>query len=730
MAITNAEFLDWVERDNRREWLLEADYVWPTWRVGTRHDTAGATGGQGQIKATPQRPVDTPSLTAATNYYLPTTPQTLPTATAIMKAGGVTLYVLSDRGLRVTGIDASLTSVTQDFTGPLVSLDTLHAIRLEVDRSADLVRVYVDGTQVGSSVDISTLGAFSTNSADGQDLYSVFPSFFVHIEGVQGWDRLLATAELAALNTPTPPARINGWAEVIVPTAESYINASSQNEVEAQYIDLLQNNAVSYLVSELSQNAIFVASPASTAGPYTARYSLGGYITTGADTPADTPYDARLITQPVVTHINQDLIYGITTERMTGIELHNSDGRLDFWRWVTTIDQSATLRLGDPGWPLSDYRDMPGKVLGVGYRRDAITLELGGLTSLLEHRANPSDTVPICIGNVEGARPGPDFTWRGTENAGITLATLTVVRDRGASVGFTDDGDGSFTLSAAQVGEITYETEGWKGANVADSDQTYGIDGVLEQFLLHHTELTAAEINLPTGATLAYPDYEIEDITPVSGFVGGVFVEAGSNKTAFQVCAELARSALRTLTGISGQLALSAPTFGVGNTELHASRAEQLQSVAIRRADNGVLYIDYAKNPQPLTDVAADTAGSSIWRRDHLYRSTYGSDAEVTGEYPFAPYREIFSAPWLRSFSAVDGLVTNLEIRYQRELAPAFAQEVGLWRVEFDYIPWRASPGGSYRIFAPEFPTEGAICHVTGRGMGNDNYLLVLTNGH
>jgi len=729
MAVTAEQIEAMLRLGARRQWLLEVDYVWPTWRAGLTNVSAGATNTAGVIEAEPIRAItDTAvSSTVATNYLLPTTAQTLVTA-SIIHSAGARLLVTPDRGLRVFAVGADAT-VDTTFTGPLVSLDTLHAVRMEVDRSSDVIRVYVDNSQVGTDVDISTIGDFKSGFFDITN-YGAWVSLFSFVEGVQGFDRILDAGEIARLNTPTPPARINGWAEIMVPTAEQYINATSHQEVEAQFVDLLQNQAVSFLVATLSNVNTFEAQPSSTAGPYTAYYALDGWASGPADSPANQPYDGRMLAPPLVSQINEDHYFGITRERISGVELRNEDGELDFWRWVTVIDQGCTLLVGAPGWALADYLTITGKVLGVATSADAVQLEMGGLTSLLEHRANPSETVPICIGNVEGAKPGPDFTWRGEANSGVTLCTLDTVRDRGASVGFTDDADGSFTLSAAQVGEITYDTVGWKGDNVVDSDQTYGLDGVLKQFLLHHTELAEAELDLPSNATLAYPNYLIESFSDQRAYVGGVYVEPGSDKTAFEVAGEIGRSALSLVSGISGQITMTQPSTALPTTEIHAISAEKITSLAIRRGRDGLLEANYARNPTPLSDVASDTAGSSIWRREYLFLSSYGADAVITGEYPFAPYRETFTAPWLRSFDPVDGSPTDLEIKFQRKLGAAFAEETGLWRIDLAFLPWNIDIGTRYRVFAPEFSADGAVCLVTGRVMGDDNYLLALTNGH
>jgi hypothetical protein len=185
------------------------------------------------------------------------------------------------------------------------------------------------------------------------------------------------------------------------------------------------------------------------------------YISGQAQTPAAQPYDDLLIEVPEIrSRIDGELAIG-------RFELHN-DGSLDAWLERAWEGWPMRAYIGDPAWARSDFRlVLSGTCGGIEAPRPerlALTwrdrrreLEVPAQTT----RTAAGDLVPLALGQVFNAEPvltdSANLDYRFHEDG---AASVDAVRDNGVGVAYTDNGDGSQTLSNNPAGRITLDATG------------------------------------------------------------------------------------------------------------------------------------------------------------------------------------------------------------------------------------------------------------------------------
>lgn len=193
----------------------------------------------------------------------------------------------------------------------------------------------------------------------------------------------------------------------------------------------------------------------------TAYLSSHAFVSGPSDTPANTAYLDVLVGIPEVrSRIDRD-------QQLGKLEVAN-DGSLDDWLDRSWEGWPLRVYIGDPAWNRDDYRlildgtnaglSVPSvDRLSMTWRDRRRELEIPAQTT----RTSSGDLVPLALGEVYNAEPvlidGASLIYRFHEDGN---ASVTAARDNGVSVSYTDNGDGTVTLSASPAGRVTLDLSG------------------------------------------------------------------------------------------------------------------------------------------------------------------------------------------------------------------------------------------------------------------------------
>lgn len=152
------------------------------------------------------------------------------------------------------------------------------------------------------------------------------------------------------------------------------------------------------------------------------------------------------------------------------LELDNADGNLDFLLSLACDGSQIRFYFGSVNWSVADFKHIftaiVSKVTAPAFDRISVVLKDTGL--LLDKSIGGTSTVGGTGSNADRARP-VNFGYIHNLSALVADNALLVyvhsdsgtgtvaqeVRDRGVSVAFTDNADGTFTLTASPDGTIT-----------------------------------------------------------------------------------------------------------------------------------------------------------------------------------------------------------------------------------------------------------------------------------
>lgn len=267
-----------------------------------------------------------------------------------------------------------------------------------------------------------------------------------------------------------------------------------------------------WLAADARQREILVEVGCNHGGSEITRYlSLFGYGTGAADTPANTPYDARLKGQINLTRrVSISAAESSVQINLSSIDVDNIDGALDGWLEDVWEKRSVKVWIGDVAWARADFRQIfAGRVAAIKPNgRDGLSLLifdemqrlnfpvsetlLGGAT------VNKDAFIPQAFGEVFNLQPlladpaTHEYQWHtGAGNLVIE------VRDNGAPVAYTDlSSTGKFRLSASPVGQITCDVQ---GAVTTGHGFTRHVAHIVEEIVTQYgdatTRLTGGEID-------------------------------------------------------------------------------------------------------------------------------------------------------------------------------------------------------------------------------------------
>lgn len=186
------------------------------------------------------------------------------------------------------------------------------------------------------------------------------------------------------------------------------------------------------------------------------------YISGPSDTPANQPYLDLIRSIPEI----RSRIDG--RNEVGRITLVN-DGELDGWLTDAWAGWPLRVYLGDPAWSRDDYRlildgvcdglEVAGQSeLGLRWRDRGRLLE----NPLQQSLDADDEPLPIALGSVFNCEPtvedAANLIYRVHQDGNLT--SVDAVRDSGVSVSYTDNGDGTFTLSNNPAGRISADVTG------------------------------------------------------------------------------------------------------------------------------------------------------------------------------------------------------------------------------------------------------------------------------
>lgn len=189
-------------------------------------------------------------------------------------------------------------------------------------------------------------------------------------------------------------------------------------------------------------------------------FSNYAFISGPTDTPANTPYEDRLIVKPIIST-------GFGGISLGSMELVNF-GDLDSWLEESFYGFQLVVYLGEIGWSRDDFRAV---IIGVNDgisapRWDRIRFQFRDKgqrfdVPVQKDRTATGDLIPLSLGTIFNATPIlQDFATLLYRVHPDGAAKITAVRDNGVGVSFVDNADGTFSLVAASTGQITCDITG------------------------------------------------------------------------------------------------------------------------------------------------------------------------------------------------------------------------------------------------------------------------------
>lgn len=374
--------------------------------------------------------------------------------------------------------------------------------------------------------------------------------------------------------------------------------------------------------------------------------SSRNYVTGSADTPANTAYQP-CISGGVSTSESLNLD-GAPSMSWGDIEIGNADGSRDGWLDYVWSNRAVNVYLGDPTWPRADFRLVfSGVVDDIAVRaRDTLALRLRDKlerlnvpvseTTLGGSTENRDRLIPITLGEVHNIEPlliNPTTLVYQFHDGATTAERLIEVRDNGAPITTytTSLAAGTFTLTAAPVGQITCDVQGLKIGGTYRNDV-----GRLVQHLVQNYG--------PAATRFASGDL---DATQLSAFVTacpqavGRHLSDRENVLAVgqQLAASVGAQIVCTSTGLLRLIRLALPATGTPTAVTASDMEPGSLSISQRPPVKASAKLGYARNATPqsnglATGLPASSASAlgqewlTITSTDSTTATTYKLDTQ------------------------------------------------------------------------------------------------------
>ena len=323
------------------------------------------------------------------------------------------------------------------------------------------------------------------------------------------------------------------------------------------------------------------------------------------------------------------------------IELHNESGERDAWLDYVWSNRAASVYVGDPTWPRADFRLVfAGVVDDISVRsstrlalrlRDKlerlnVTLSetvLGGAS------ANKDRVLPLAFGepfNVEPLLINPTALTYQFHNG--AAERLVEVRDNGAPITTytTNLTAGTFTMTAAPVGQITATVQGAKPSGTYRNDVGRLVQHIVQTYGPSTTRLSSGDL----------------DATQLAAFVTacpqkvGKYVSDRVNMLALcqELAASVGASVVMTSTGLLRLVRVALPAAGTPVAVTAADMEKSSLVIASRPAVKASAKLGYARNhTQQSSGLASGLPASSVALLGQEWQTVTAADSTVASTY-------------------------------------------------------------------------------------------------
>lgn len=370
------------------------------------------------------------------------------------------------------------------------------------------------------------------------------------------------------------------------------------------------------------------------------------YTTASGDTPASTAYTACITGG--VSFAETLSLDGTPSISYGDIEIDNTGGVRDAWLGYVWANRQVRVYMGDPRWVRSDFRLIFDGVAGDLLARDAEVLNLS-LLDKLQRLNNPvteavlggatdnkDRLLPLAFGECHNVSPlltvPSTLTYQYHNGA---AERLIEVRDNGSPIAtYTSNlAAGTFTLTAAPVGQITADVQGAKPSGTYRNDVGRLVQYIVQTYGPSTTRFSGVDL----------------DSTQLASFVTACPQPVGlcltDRANVLQVCQELAASVgaqvVVTTLGKLRLVQLALPASGTPTAVTAQDFDEHSLKVSDRPPVAATAKLGWGRNWSVQTSgLATGLPASSTAALGLGVLSTTSSDATATSVYKLATQPE------------------------------------------------------------------------------------------
>jgi hypothetical protein len=363
------------------------------------------------------------------------------------------------------------------------------------------------------------------------------------------------------------------------------------------------------------------------------------YLTASSDTPASTAYNACITGG--VSFAETLSLDGAPSISYGDIEIDNTGGVRDAWLGYVWANRQVRVYMGDPRWVRSDFRMIFDGVVGDLLSRDAEVLNLSLLDKLQRLNQplteatlggatdNKDRLLPLAFGECHNVSPlltvPSTLTFQYHNGA---AERLIEVRDNGAPITtFTSNlAAGTFTLTAAPVGQITADVQGAKPSGTYSNNISTLVQYIVQNYGPSSTRYSSGDLDSASLSAFASANTQ-----PV-----GLCLTDRAN--VLQVCQDLAASVgaqvVVTTLGKLRLVKLALPAAGTPTAVTAQDFDEHSLKVSDRPAVKATAKVGYGRNWSVQTSgLATGLPASSAAALGVGVLPVTSTDATVTSVY-------------------------------------------------------------------------------------------------
>jgi hypothetical protein len=363
------------------------------------------------------------------------------------------------------------------------------------------------------------------------------------------------------------------------------------------------------------------------------------YLTASSDTPASTAYTACITGG--VSFAETLSLDGTPSISYGDIEIDNTGGVRDAWLGYVWANRQVRVYMGDPRWARADFRLIFDGVVGDLLARDAEVLNLSLLDKLQRLNQplseatlggatdNKDRLLPLAFGECHNVSPlltvPSTLTFQYHNGA---AERLIEVRDNGAPITtFTSNlAAGTFTLTAAPVGQITADVQGAKPSGTYSNNISTLVQYIVQNYGPSSTRYSSGDLDSASLSAFASANTQ-----PV-----GLCLTDRAN--VLQVCQDLAASVgAQVVVTTLGKLRLIQLALPAGGTPVAVTAQdfdEHSLSVTERPSVQATAKLGWGRNWSVQTSgLATGLPASSADALGQGVLSVTSSDATATSVY-------------------------------------------------------------------------------------------------